>query len=242
MRRPKEAAGASASTTRRSSGPCSPVLLLTPDMVAVDANRAYERVSGRSLAQLLGRCIFDVFPDNPSRSPGQWSPGAARLAGAGARHRRPRHHGRAEVLRGRARPARRVRGRYWSTVNIPLRRRRPGDTHRPPRRGGHRADTRPAGTRRRTGRCYPSRRGRDDHQSVEPLPGTGGARRGVAQGPRPRARGRRHAAASHAAEYDAARPARGGRALPARDQLPQRVRRLVRPDRPRRATAGRGGR
>ncbi|MEU4167172.1 SpoIIE family protein phosphatase [Streptomyces sp. NPDC026665] len=41
------------------------VALLTPDMVFVDANDDYLSNSGRSLEQLVGRYLFDVFPDRP---------------------------------------------------------------------------------------------------------------------------------------------------------------------------------
>ncbi|MEU9130927.1 SpoIIE family protein phosphatase [Kitasatospora sp. NPDC048540] len=44
----------------------SPTLILTPDLVMVDANEAYLRTSGRTLADLAGRYVFDVFPDNPA--------------------------------------------------------------------------------------------------------------------------------------------------------------------------------
>ncbi|WP_328495401.1 SpoIIE family protein phosphatase [Streptomyces sp. NBC_00414] len=44
----------------------SPVLLLTPGLVMLDANRAYVQVAGRGLDELLGRSIFDVFPDSPA--------------------------------------------------------------------------------------------------------------------------------------------------------------------------------
>ncbi|RAG81580.1 protein phosphatase [Streptacidiphilus pinicola] len=41
------------------------VALLTPDLVYADANEEFCRSSGRSREQLLGRHLFDVFPDNP---------------------------------------------------------------------------------------------------------------------------------------------------------------------------------
>ncbi|WP_405769737.1 PP2C family protein-serine/threonine phosphatase [Streptomyces sp. NBC_01538] len=41
------------------------VALLTPDLVYVDANDDFVRLSGRTREQLLGRYIFDVFPENP---------------------------------------------------------------------------------------------------------------------------------------------------------------------------------
>ncbi len=42
------------------------VALLTPDLVYVDANEDFQRLSGRDRAQLVGHYIFDVFPDNPN--------------------------------------------------------------------------------------------------------------------------------------------------------------------------------
>jgi Serine phosphatase RsbU, regulator of sigma subunit len=41
------------------------VALLTPQMVFVDANEDYLSNSGRSREQLVGRYLFDVFPDRP---------------------------------------------------------------------------------------------------------------------------------------------------------------------------------
>ncbi|MDH6111611.1 serine phosphatase RsbU (regulator of sigma subunit) [Kitasatospora sp. MAP12-15] len=42
------------------------VALLTPELVYVDVNEEYARVSGRTREQLVGRYLFDVFPDNPN--------------------------------------------------------------------------------------------------------------------------------------------------------------------------------
>jgi PAS domain-containing protein len=42
-----------------------PVLLLTPEFVIAEANEAYLRVAGRTREELLGRYVFDAFPDNP---------------------------------------------------------------------------------------------------------------------------------------------------------------------------------
>ncbi|MFE5592597.1 PP2C family protein-serine/threonine phosphatase [Streptomyces sp. NPDC056549] len=41
------------------------VALLTPDLVYADANEAFLLTSGRTREQLVGRHLFDVFPDNP---------------------------------------------------------------------------------------------------------------------------------------------------------------------------------
>jgi PAS domain-containing protein len=43
-----------------------PVLLLTPDFVIADMNLAYLRVAGRTREELVGRYVFDAFPDNPA--------------------------------------------------------------------------------------------------------------------------------------------------------------------------------
>lgn len=42
------------------------VALLTPDLVYADANDGFLRPAGRTREQLLGRYIFDVFPENPN--------------------------------------------------------------------------------------------------------------------------------------------------------------------------------
>ncbi|MFF7442715.1 PP2C family protein-serine/threonine phosphatase [Streptomyces sp. NPDC008122] len=42
------------------------VALLTPDLVYADANDDFLRLAGRPREQLLGRYIFDVFPENPN--------------------------------------------------------------------------------------------------------------------------------------------------------------------------------
>ncbi|GAA2405478.1 SpoIIE family protein phosphatase [Streptomyces coeruleofuscus] len=42
------------------------VALLTPGLVYADVNDEFVRVSGRSREQLVGRYLFDVFPDNPN--------------------------------------------------------------------------------------------------------------------------------------------------------------------------------
>ncbi|MFF5982533.1 PP2C family protein-serine/threonine phosphatase [Streptomyces olindensis] len=42
------------------------VALLTPELVYADVNEEFVRGSGRSREQLVGRYLFDVFPDNPN--------------------------------------------------------------------------------------------------------------------------------------------------------------------------------
>jgi PAS domain S-box-containing protein len=44
----------------------SPYLVLRPDLVIVEVNRAYLEATGRTRDDLLGRHLFDAFPDNPN--------------------------------------------------------------------------------------------------------------------------------------------------------------------------------
>jgi PAS domain-containing protein len=44
----------------------APVLLLTPEFVIADANQAYLSATSRTRDQLVGRNIFEAFPDNPA--------------------------------------------------------------------------------------------------------------------------------------------------------------------------------
>ena len=44
----------------------TPYLVLTPDLVIADANPAYLARTGRELAELVGRDVFEAFPGNPN--------------------------------------------------------------------------------------------------------------------------------------------------------------------------------
>nr|WP_246406631.1 SpoIIE family protein phosphatase [Modestobacter versicolor] len=44
----------------------TPYLVLTPDLVIADANDAFLASTGRALAELVGRDLFDAFPGNPN--------------------------------------------------------------------------------------------------------------------------------------------------------------------------------
>jgi PAS domain-containing protein len=43
-----------------------PVLLMTPEFAIADANLAFVQKAGRTREELLGRNIFDAFPEDPS--------------------------------------------------------------------------------------------------------------------------------------------------------------------------------
>jgi PAS domain-containing protein len=43
-----------------------PVILLTPEFVIADMNMAYLQVAGRTREEIVGRNVFEAFPDNPS--------------------------------------------------------------------------------------------------------------------------------------------------------------------------------
>ncbi|GAA3478875.1 PP2C family protein-serine/threonine phosphatase [Streptomyces yanii] len=44
----------------------SPYLVLGPDLVIIDVNRAYLTATGRTREGLVGEYVFDAFPDNPA--------------------------------------------------------------------------------------------------------------------------------------------------------------------------------
>ena len=46
----------------------TPYLVMTPDLVIVDANPAYLATTGRTLEDIVGRPVFEAFPGNPSDS------------------------------------------------------------------------------------------------------------------------------------------------------------------------------
>ncbi len=101
----------------------SPMLVMTPDLVILDANEAYLRASGRSLEALVGRMVFDVFPDNPAdpadpavRGTGALRASLERVLATGRRDSMALHRYDVEATGGSGE----FEERYWSTVNAPV--------------------------------------------------------------------------------------------------------------------------
>ncbi|MFE7953034.1 PP2C family protein-serine/threonine phosphatase [Streptomyces sp. NPDC057426] len=98
----------------------SPYLVLSPDLVIVDVNEAYLRATGRSREELLGRPLFEAFPDNPE------DPAADGVSNLGASLGRVLATGQTDVmaLQKYDIPVTERPGvfeeRWWSPVNAPV--------------------------------------------------------------------------------------------------------------------------
>ncbi|WP_405875160.1 MULTISPECIES: PP2C family protein-serine/threonine phosphatase [unclassified Streptomyces] len=96
------------------------VALLTPDLVYADANEEFLRMSGRTREQVVGRYLFDVFPDNPHDSAAS---GMRNLAASLARVLETGERDAMALQRYDVeRPDRpgEWEERYWSPVNAPV--------------------------------------------------------------------------------------------------------------------------
>lgn len=97
----------------------SPYLLLRPDLTICDANAAYLTATGRSRDDLVGRSMFEAFPDNPAQ------PDADGVANLRASLERARATGRPDVMAVQRYDIPMADGRfemrYWSPINIPVR-------------------------------------------------------------------------------------------------------------------------
>ncbi|MFF0410320.1 PP2C family protein-serine/threonine phosphatase [Kitasatospora sp. NPDC004745] len=96
------------------------VALLTPELVYADANEDFVRNSGRSLAELVGRNVFEVFPDNPN------DPAATGARNLAASLGRVLAEGERDTMalqrydvESRERPGE-WQERYWSPINAPV--------------------------------------------------------------------------------------------------------------------------
>ncbi|MFJ4468623.1 PP2C family protein-serine/threonine phosphatase [Streptomyces sp. NPDC089424] len=94
------------------------VALLTPDLVFADANKEFLRMSGRRREDVVGRYLFDVFPDNPG------DPEATGMRNLEASLRRVLATGERDTMALQrydveSRPGQ-WEVRYWSPVNEPV--------------------------------------------------------------------------------------------------------------------------
>lgn len=96
------------------------VALLSPDLRYADVNEDFERLSGRSREQLVGRYLFDVFPDNPD------DPAATGARNLEASLKRVLATGERDAMalqrydvESQERPGE-WEERYWSPVNAPV--------------------------------------------------------------------------------------------------------------------------
>lgn len=98
-----------------------PMMLLTPEFVMADVNQAYARKVGRRREDLVGRNVFDAFPENPS------DPGATGVDNLTRSFRRVLDTGATDVMDLQKydvevpnRPGH-YEARYWCPVNAPVR-------------------------------------------------------------------------------------------------------------------------
>jgi serine phosphatase RsbU (regulator of sigma subunit) len=96
------------------------VALLTPELVYADANEEFLRLSGRTREQVVGRYLFDVFPDNPT------DPAATGMRNLAASLARVVDSGERDAMalqrydvESTQRPGE-WEVRYWSPVNAPV--------------------------------------------------------------------------------------------------------------------------
>ncbi|GHE02729.1 PP2C family protein-serine/threonine phosphatase [Streptomyces alanosinicus] len=96
------------------------VALLTPELTYVDANAEFLRVAGRTREQVVGRYLFDVFPDNPNDSGASGMRNlAASLARVVATGERDAMALQRYDVEDPERPGEWAE-RYWSPVNAPV--------------------------------------------------------------------------------------------------------------------------
>ncbi|MFE5793166.1 PP2C family protein-serine/threonine phosphatase [Streptomyces sp. NPDC056503] len=94
--------------------------LLTRDLVYADANKAYLSLAGRTHEQIIGRYLFDVFPDNPN------NPAATGVRNLGASLRRVVQSGEPDTMALQRYDVEHSdrpgvwEERYWSPVNVPV--------------------------------------------------------------------------------------------------------------------------
>ena len=95
--------------------------LLTPEGVILDVNDGFLDAAGREVGQVLGRSLFDAFPENPA-DPGDHGPAQLRdsfeqVVASGERHiMAPIRYD----VEDPGRPGE-FEERYWAVINTPMR-------------------------------------------------------------------------------------------------------------------------
>lgn len=99
----------------------SPTLVLDPELILVTANRAYLAMTDRRLDDIVGKHLFEVFPDNPDAPDTVGEAGLRssfdRVVETGAVHRMGVY--RYDLARSDAPGG--YEERYWSMANTPIR-------------------------------------------------------------------------------------------------------------------------
>jgi len=97
-----------------------PALLLSTDFMIMDANAAHLRRTGRAREEVVGRIVFDVFPDNPSepgvRGTGNLGDSLRRVVGTGQPDMMPLQRYDVEVPEHSGT----YKERYWFAMNVPV--------------------------------------------------------------------------------------------------------------------------
>jgi serine phosphatase RsbU (regulator of sigma subunit) len=97
----------------------TPYLVLTPDLVIVDANPAYLMTTGRTLSEIVGRPVFEAFPGNPNETDPDGGVGKVRASLA-----RARDTGRPDTMPVQEYDIPDDAGsftkRFWSLISIPV--------------------------------------------------------------------------------------------------------------------------
>jgi len=97
----------------------TPYLVMTPDLVIVDANPAYLATTGRTLADIVGRPVFEAFPGNPSET--EPDGGVGKVRGS---FERARDTGLVDTMELQEYDIPDGRGgfdkRFWSLISIPV--------------------------------------------------------------------------------------------------------------------------
>jgi serine phosphatase RsbU (regulator of sigma subunit) len=97
----------------------TPYLVMTPDLVIVDANPAYLATTGRSFDDIVGRSVFDAFPGNPNETDPDGGVGKVRTS-----FERARDTGRIDTMELQEYDIPDGRGgfdkRFWSLISIPV--------------------------------------------------------------------------------------------------------------------------